>query len=98
MPDKRLVWDHILTLQPRYLILETPMDESKYLLMSSWEEEKEYIQGLSFNMLYESYDNDFSSRVLAVFERRAESSIASPSLKRMETQVSASACGLLSDD
>ena len=67
--DKKLFWEQFSKLKSRWFILENPVDDQKYLLTNSWHEEKEYIRTLGYEAVWESYDNDFAWRILALFER-----------------------------
>jgi SAM-dependent methyltransferase len=71
--DKKLFWEQFLKLKARWLIFENPIDEPRYLLMNSWQEEKDHIRGLGYETIWESYDNDFLWRILALFEKSSES-------------------------
>jgi 2-polyprenyl-3-methyl-5-hydroxy-6-metoxy-1,4-benzoquinol methylase len=71
--DKKLLWKHILKLQSQWVVFENPIDDAKYLLTDSWEDEKAYLRKIGYDITWESYDNDYSSRVLAVFEKIAHS-------------------------
>ena len=71
--DKKLLWNRILMLKSRWVVFENPIDDARYLLTSSWPEEKEYLRSIGYESIWESYDNDYASRILAVFERTAVS-------------------------
>ena len=67
--DKQLFWEQFCKLRPHCFVLENPIDDEKYLLTASWQQEKDYLQSLGYEAVWESYDNDFASRILALFER-----------------------------
>jgi len=67
--NKKRFWEHVARLNTRSVIFENPINDGRYLLTNSWSEEKEYLRSIGYAMKWESYDNDYSSRVLAVFER-----------------------------
>jgi hypothetical protein len=52
------------------LIFEGPIDESKYLLKNTWQEEKEFLTDLGYREIWESDENDFIGRIFGVFEKR----------------------------
>lgn len=69
IPDKKLFWERIGSLGNRWLIFEGPIDEAKYLLMNSWQEEKQFLAQLGYREIWESDDNDYRDRIFGVFER-----------------------------
>lgn len=67
--DKDKFWKQFSTLGSRWLIFEGPTDDPTCMLTGSWEGEKGFIRGKGYKTVFESYENDFSGRVLALFER-----------------------------
>ena len=70
--NKNAFWQGFTTLAPRWFIFESPTDDAKYLLTGSWEEEKNHIRSLGYRLSWESTDNDFAERTIAVFQRLQE--------------------------
>jgi SAM-dependent methyltransferase len=75
--NKQLFWAQIARLNNSWFVFEGPTDDGRYLLKESWAEEKKYIQGLGYESVWQSEDNDFRWRLLTLFERVRDPRIAS---------------------
>jgi SAM-dependent methyltransferase/predicted Ser/Thr protein kinase len=67
--DKERFWSIISDLHPRWVVLEGPVDLPSCLLKGTWEDEKQFLQTLGYGVTFESSDNDYPGRVLALFDR-----------------------------
>ena len=75
--NKQLFWTQIARLNNSWFVFEGPTDNGRYLLKESWAEEKKYIQGLGYESVWQSEDNDFRWRLLTLFEKVSDPPIAS---------------------
>ena len=69
--DKQIFWKMVSSLGCHWIIFEGPVNASRYLLTKSWVEEKALIGAMGYKVSFESLDNDYPGRILAVFEKVA---------------------------